>query len=529
MPRRSRAERRREGLLPPGEDPVLRRAPATAARPATSTPPGGGRRRGDQPAPPRSPATGAGAPTGARPTPGPPARRPAPGPASTPGAWTTAAPVAAPAPHPTGPGPADDLGWLHDPVGSSWQSTGWDPAGSGSAASDPGGPWDRPAPDVPATVAPPGAGPARRSSTPLGPVGPVAGPPTSLAPVAAPATSLSSSAGPGSLPAPALAAPMSDPTALVPVAGPPSAPATSLTSTAGPGLSPRTGERPRPGRRTDSPVPQVPGPASAGVPTGAASAAERPREDDAPAPVPGPASGPVGGRAAARLERQAAEAAARKAGRRGGTATNSRTAPPRRDPAGRGRRGGSAPDPGARDVGAAAPSGSPPRPVQFAIAMVIVALVLLGAWSFGSPATQEASSGALKAGTGATATAPAPSATVPAPEPSAAVPPAEVAPPTPVRAPVTVLNSTGITGLAGSISELIGAGGWELRGTGPYAGPEIAITTVYYTEGDPVQQAAAEQLIEQFPDVSGPAPRFFDVPDVPDPGLVVVATGNWQP
>jgi hypothetical protein len=41
---------------------------------------------------------------------------------------------------------------------------------------------------------------------------------------------------------------------------------------------------------------------------------------------------------------------------------------------------------------------------------------------------------------------------------------------------------------------------------------------------------AALQLIEQFPQLQGPTPRFFEVPaDVQAPGLVVVAAGDWQP
>ncbi|MCW2536224.1 MAG: LytR cell envelope-related transcriptional attenuator, partial [Modestobacter sp.] len=55
MPRRSRAERRREGSLPAGEDPLLRRPPA-AGRPGPAVPPMTGRRRTDQPGPAPSPA-----------------------------------------------------------------------------------------------------------------------------------------------------------------------------------------------------------------------------------------------------------------------------------------------------------------------------------------------------------------------------------------------------------------------------------------------------------------------------------------
>jgi hypothetical protein len=98
-----------------------------------------------------------------------------------------------------------------------------------------------------------------------------------------------------------------------------------------------------------------------------------------------------------------------------------------------------------------------------------------------------------------------------------------------VRAPITVLNSTNINGLAGDIGDQFTDGGWVVTSTGPSPVGDVATTTVYFTEGDSVQQQAAAQLIEQFPDVSGPVPRYFELSDAPNPGLVVVATGNWQP
>jgi uncharacterized protein (DUF169 family) len=92
-----------------------------------------------------------------------------------------------------------------------------------------------------------------------------------------------------------------------------------------------------------------------------------------------------------------------------------------------------------------------------------------------------------------------------------------------------VLNSTAINGLAADVGEQFSAGGWEVVGTAAYPGSDVAVTTVYFTEGDVQQEQAATQLIEQFPDLTGPAPRFFDVPGVASPGLVVVTTGNWRP
>jgi hypothetical protein len=110
--------------------------------------------------------------------------------------------------------------------------------------------------------------------------------------------------------------------------------------------------------------------------------------------------------------------------------------------------------------------------------------------------------------------------------PSDAVPPTPVGP---VRAPITVLNSTSINGLAGDIGSQFTAGGWQVTSTGKSPVKDVATTTVYFTEGDAVQEQAAVQLIAQFPDITGPVPRYFELPGVPTPGLVVVATGNWKP
>ena len=98
----------------------------------------------------------------------------------------------------------------------------------------------------------------------------------------------------------------------------------------------------------------------------------------------------------------------------------------------------------------------------------------------------------------------------------------------PVRVPVTVLNSTEITGLAAKIAETVVAGGWESpSGRTP---PATSPPTVFYTPGDENQRQAAEQLKAQFPQLQGPAERFFELPpEVTTPGLVVVAAGEWQP
>jgi hypothetical protein len=228
------------------------------------------------------------------------------------------------------------------------------------------------------------------------------------------------------------------------------------------------------------------------------------RGDDAPEPVRGPGTGPVvGGRALLRAERQAADVARRKAAKKNGTAV-------------------AVLDPEDDDT-----PGRPRRVVKGLLAMTVVALGVLGVYSFVSPETKE---------TAAQTPAATSSAPVLAPQtdtlPALPTTPVDVAPivAAPVRAPVTVLNSTDINGLAGKVAGAIAGGGWETSGIGAYTNGDVAASTVFFTEGDETQRQAAVQLVDAFPQLTGPTPRFFELPaDVTAPGLVVVLTGDWQP
>jgi hypothetical protein len=100
----------------------------------------------------------------------------------------------------------------------------------------------------------------------------------------------------------------------------------------------------------------------------------------------------------------------------------------------------------------------------------------------------------------------------------------------PVKAPVTVLNATDINGLAAKVATTLNGGGWETPGVGAYTAGDVAASTVFFTEGDETQRQAALQLVDAYPQLKGPTPRFFELPaDVTAPGLVVVLTGDWQP
>lgn len=481
MPRRTRAERRREGSLPAGEDPMLRRPQPGVARPGP-VPPAVGRRRNDQPGPSPFPAD---VPTSAtRSTPAPTRGAQDAGPERPP---VTSRPAAS-----ARGGRAEDRAaraaagtFPNRRAGDARGADGRQPARAAAAPRTT---------NLPLTPGPPTPVPENEQARPDDVLDGVAGRP-------APGHTAQPAPGHTVQPAPGHTVPPA-PTHTVP-------PAAASEWPAGVRLDPARGGVPVAGPRGPSAGParvrtddDVPTEVSAGHDGGGV-----------PELVAGPPSGPVGGRAAARLERQAAEAAQRRSGRRGGSASGEggrRSVPVA--PVGSGE---DTPRPG-----------TPRRAVQLVLATVVVALVVLGVWSFTSPQTQEAATQS-PAGTSAPASGTAPAVDA---GPSAEVAPTGPAVPAgPVRAPVTVLNSTRITGLAAAIGDQFVAGGWQVNTLGAYGAADVAATTVYFTEGDVVQQEAANQLIAQFPDVSGPAPRFFEIPDTPDPGIVVIATGNWRP
>ena len=220
-----------------------------------------------------------------------------------------------------------------------------------------------------------------------------------------------------------------------------------------------------------------------------------------PAATRGPGTGPVGGRAAMRAERQAADMARRKAAKRSGAPV----VPVDVDDEPR----------------------KPRRVLKGLVAMAVVGLGVLGVYTVVSPPTEEAADQTPFVAS----TAPSSPAVV---EPLPTLPSEPIAvdpvPAAPVRVPVTVLNATDVNGLAAKISQTIVGGGWESPGVGAYLADDVPATTVFFTEGDENQRQAALQLVEMYPQITGPAPRFFELPpDVPAPGLVVVAAGEWVP
>jgi len=226
-------------------------------------------------------------------------------------------------------------------------------------------------------------------------------------------------------------------------------------------------------------------------------------DDRAPPPVRGPVSGPVvGGRAAMRAERQAADMARRKREKQTGSAVAVLD-----------------------ELEADGDVRKPRRVVKGLLAMTVVALGVLGVYSYVSPETKQ-----VAAQSPAT-TAPAivPDATAPLP----ALPTTPVDTPAaasaPVHAPLTILNATKTTGMAAKASDAFVAAGWESAGVGGYTGGDIAASTVFFTQGDETQRQAAVALVDAFPQLQGPTPRFFDLPaGVQAPGLVVVLAADWK-
>jgi hypothetical protein len=208
----------------------------------------------------------------------------------------------------------------------------------------------------------------------------------------------------------------------------------------------------------------------------------------------------VGGRAALRAERQAADDARRRVAKENGVALLGDE--PRR---------------------------APRRMAKGLVAMGVVALGVLGVYQVTSPKTDVAA--ATRNTPAATSVAPV-TPLPPLPELDTGEPtaPVEAAPSTPVRVPLTVLNATDVTGLAATISGTVVSGGWEAAGVGAYTGDDVSASTVYYTEDDETQRQAAVQLVDQFPQLQGPAVRFFELPaEITTPSLVIVAAGDWQP
>lgn len=102
-------------------------------------------------------------------------------------------------------------------------------------------------------------------------------------------------------------------------------------------------------------------------------------------------------------------------------------------------------------------------------------------------------------------------------------------PSTPEMLPVTVLNNSPhlTAGLATRVADALGAGGWPIAELLNYSDTQPSATTVYFTSGNAAEEAAAQALVEQFPEIEGGVEPRFD--GLPGTGLTVAAVGDWVP
>lgn len=115
------------------------------------------------------------------------------------------------------------------------------------------------------------------------------------------------------------------------------------------------------------------------------------------------------------------------------------------------------------------------------------------------------------------------------PTETSAAPPPTTEPETtvgPVRLPVTVANNSPVVGLASELAAVLTEGGWQIAELANYRDSQLPQTTIFFTAGSTQEQAAAESLRAQFPQITGIAER---TEGLPGSGLLLVGTGDWVP
>lgn len=177
------------------------------------------------------------------------------------------------------------------------------------------------------------------------------------------------------------------------------------------------------------------------------------------------------------------------------------------------------------------PAVGPPRPpappgyrrrVAVAIGVALVGIVLLvfgfiSLTTTADPPANDAQNTTVAVSTPAVTTTQAPVTTTSTP------------PPAPAVLPVTVLNASPelTPGLATSVAAALEAAGWPIVELRNYDTTEITQTTAYFTPGNAAEEAAAQALVAQFPEITGGAQPRFD--ELLGSGLTVATVGDWQP
>lgn len=93
--------------------------------------------------------------------------------------------------------------------------------------------------------------------------------------------------------------------------------------------------------------------------------------------------------------------------------------------------------------------------------------------------------------------------------------------------PVTVLNNSAVNGLAARVAAVFESNGWPIADLRNYSETQVPATTVFFTAGVADEEAAAQALVAQFPQITGGAqPRFAGLDGT---GLTVTVVGDWLP
>lgn len=128
-----------------------------------------------------------------------------------------------------------------------------------------------------------------------------------------------------------------------------------------------------------------------------------------------------------------------------------------------------------------------------------------------------------------------PAETVPESTPAETVPKSTPAPETstapqsPAVLLVTVLNASPdlTAGLATRVAAALESGGWPIAELLNYSETQVPVTTVFFTPGNAAEEAAAQALVAQFPEIAGGAEPRFEGLD--GSGLTLAAVGDWLP
>ena len=168
------------------------------------------------------------------------------------------------------------------------------------------------------------------------------------------------------------------------------------------------------------------------------------------------------------------------------------------------------------------------RQVGLAVVVALLGIVLLvvGIITLITPEDPSSASGqdTPAAGAAPSVTTGAAATTTPSTAPTTSA-----APQSPAVLPVTVLNNSPdqAAGLATRVAAALEAGGWPIVELLNYDQTQLTASTVFFTPGNAAEEAAAQALVIQFPEISGGAqPRFEGLAGT---GLTVAAVGDWLP